>query len=255
MARAKALIVDDSSTARIMLARLLKRIDVESQGVPTAEDALNVLKRHDQPDVIFLDHLLPGMDGFEALRQIKRDPEMQNIPVFMYTSQNAERYLEEAKALGAQGVIGKQADRNQLYQRLEAVLEHRFATNGIAEEEAAQEAAPPTPDLAANGWDLSQLRRITGRVSTLEVAFEEANDELSQLRRSFARQRVQMETEIHRLRRALRWGGGLLATFIVIVGFTLWNQLDVVTGSLDNIESQFALIREILAHLMELSKP
>ncbi|MFE8073073.1 response regulator [Marinobacteraceae bacterium S3BR75-40.1] len=255
MARAQALIVDDSSTARIMLARLLKRIDVESQGVSSAEDALDYLKRHEAPDVIFLDHLLPGMDGFEALRELKHQPETRDIPVFMYTSQNAERYLEEAQALGARGVIGKQADRNELYRRLEAVLESRYATNGGTAEPVPDTVASHPVDLAATSWDETQLRRITGRVSTLEIAFEEVNDELSQLRKSHGHQRVELEMEIDRLRRALRWTGGLLALLIVVVGFAFWSQLEHVTGALDNIESQFGLIREILAHLMELSNP
>lgn len=58
MARAHALIIEDSSTARIILARLLERSDISSKGVATAEEAFSLLQ-HESYDVIFLDHLLP----------------------------------------------------------------------------------------------------------------------------------------------------------------------------------------------------
>jgi len=121
MARGSALIVDDSSTARIILARLLERADIATQGVASAEDALKRLQT-EQFDLIFLDHLLPGMDGFRALETLKTQPETRHIPVFMYTSQNAEKYLQDAKARGAAGVISKQIDRNKLLQIIEVIL-------------------------------------------------------------------------------------------------------------------------------------
>jgi len=118
MARAHALIIEDSSTARIILARLLERSDISSKGVSTAEEAFSLLQ-HESYDVIFLDHLLPGMNGFQALEQLKSQPHTRDIPVFMYTSQNAERYIDEAKTLGAAGVIRKQIDREHLQKTLD----------------------------------------------------------------------------------------------------------------------------------------
>ncbi|MEP6222774.1 response regulator, partial [Marinobacter sp.] len=91
MARGHALIVDDSSTARIILARLLERADLTTKGVASAEEGLAQL-REQTFDLVFLDHLLPGMNGLEALDVIKADSELRHIPVFMYTSQSAERY-------------------------------------------------------------------------------------------------------------------------------------------------------------------
>ncbi|WP_227664247.1 response regulator [Marinobacter salarius] len=85
MARGHALIVDDSSTARIILARLLERADLTTKGVASAEEGLTQL-REEAFDLVFLDHLLPGMNGLEALDVIKADSELRHIPVFMYTS-------------------------------------------------------------------------------------------------------------------------------------------------------------------------
>lgn len=101
-----ALVVDDSRSARAILARQLERHEVEVVAVDTGEAALEFLQdRH--ADVIFMDHLLPGIDGFDALRAIKDNPRTARIPVLMYTSKRGEVYLSQVRALGAAGVLRK----------------------------------------------------------------------------------------------------------------------------------------------------
>src|SRR5690606_27334255 len=56
---------------------------------------------------VFLDHNMPGMDGFQALEAIKANPATATIPVMMYTSQEGELYVGQARALGAIGVLPK----------------------------------------------------------------------------------------------------------------------------------------------------
>ena len=97
----KALIVDDSRSACQFLAKLLAERDVDSDSVNSAEDALDYL-RSKKPDVIFLDHNMPGMDGLETVKIIKSNPETATIPVLMYTTEEGEVYLGQARALGAQ---------------------------------------------------------------------------------------------------------------------------------------------------------
>jgi CheY-like chemotaxis protein len=55
-----------------------------------------------------MDHLMPGMDGFQAVQAIKNNPLTATIPIMMYTSQEGELYLGQARALGAVGVLPKQ---------------------------------------------------------------------------------------------------------------------------------------------------
>ena len=55
-----------------------------------------------------MDHLMPGMDGLQAVQAIKNDPRTATIPIMMYTSQEGELYLGQARALGAVGVLPKQ---------------------------------------------------------------------------------------------------------------------------------------------------
>ena len=54
-----------------------------------------------------MDHLMPGMDGFQAIQAIKGNPDTATIPVVMYTSQEGELYVSQARALGAVGVLPK----------------------------------------------------------------------------------------------------------------------------------------------------
>jgi CheY-like chemotaxis protein len=103
----RALIVDDSKSARVVLARMLEKYDLKVDTSESAEDAIEYLKVN-RPDVIFMDHLMPGMDGFQAVQAIKSNPATATIPIMMYTSQEGELYVGQARALGAVGVMPKQ---------------------------------------------------------------------------------------------------------------------------------------------------
>ncbi len=106
MAIKQALIVDDSKSARLVLKRMLKELTLNVDTVESAIDALGYLENH-QPDVIFMDHMMPGMDGFEAIKHIKTNPNTAVIPIMMYTSRGGDVYLSQARALGAVGIIPK----------------------------------------------------------------------------------------------------------------------------------------------------
>ena len=102
----RALIVDDSRSARVILSRMLEQHGMTVDTAESAEQALEYLQRT-RPDVIFMDHLMPGMDGFQAVQAIKADPLTATIPLMMYTSQEGELYVSQARALGAVGVLPK----------------------------------------------------------------------------------------------------------------------------------------------------
>src|SRR5512145_1514214 len=102
----RALIVDDSRSARVILSRMLEQQGMIVDTAESAEQALEYLGHH-RPDVIFMDHMMPGMDGFEAVQTIKANPQTGMIPLMMYTSQEGELYVSQARALGAVGVLPK----------------------------------------------------------------------------------------------------------------------------------------------------
>jgi len=102
----RALVVDDSRSARVVLTRMLERYGILVDSADSAEAALDYLKDR-RPDVIFMDHLMPGMDGLQAVREIKSNPDLAAIPIMMYTSQEGEIYSSQARASGAVGVLPK----------------------------------------------------------------------------------------------------------------------------------------------------
>jgi CheY-like chemotaxis protein len=105
--RKRALIVDDSKSARVVLSRMLEKYGIDVDMAESAEQAIQYLE-HQRPDAIFMDHLMPGMDGLQAVKVIKADPRNATVPIMMYTSQEGELYVGQARALGAFGVLPKQ---------------------------------------------------------------------------------------------------------------------------------------------------
>lgn len=107
MSNKRALIVDDSKSARVILSRMLEKYGIEVDMAESAEQAIEYLQRN-LPDAIFMDHLMPGMDGLQAVQAIKGNSRTAMIPIMMYTSQEGELYVGQARALGAMGVLPKQ---------------------------------------------------------------------------------------------------------------------------------------------------
>lgn len=137
MAIKRALVVDDSRSARLILRRLLEKHGLDVETAESAEQALEYLQKK-RPDAIFMDHTMPGMDGLQAVKAIKNDPKTAMIPVMMYTAKEGELYVGQARALGAVGVLPKQVEPAELFkvlQRLGLVTDQRG--------ESAEEKAPP----------------------------------------------------------------------------------------------------------------
>ena len=107
--RKTALVVDDSKTARNVLRKILETHDLDVDTAESAEDAIEYLSES-RPDIIFMDHEMPGMDGLEAVSAIKDNPATATIPIMMYTAQKGELYVGQARALGALGVLPKQLE-------------------------------------------------------------------------------------------------------------------------------------------------
>ena len=89
MSSKRALVVDDSKSARAFLSRILERHEITVDAADSAEAAIDYLTRN-RPDVIFMDHMMPGMDGFQAVQSIKNNPRTAAIPILMYTSQEGD---------------------------------------------------------------------------------------------------------------------------------------------------------------------
>jgi CheY-like chemotaxis protein len=156
MSAKRALVVDDSKSARAFLSRILERHEISVDAAESAEQAIDYLTRN-KPDVIFMDHMMPGMDGFQAVQSIKNNPRTAQIPILMYTSQEGDLYLGQARALGAEGVLPKQikqADVTKLLFDLRLVADRRtvgdIAATALAPANEAIRATPPALSLVVS---------------------------------------------------------------------------------------------------------
>ena len=151
MTAKRALIVDDSRSARVILSRMLEAYDLQVDAAESAEQALEYL-RHSRPDVIFMDHLMPGMDGFQAIQAIKSNPDTVTIPVMMYTSQEGELYVSQARALGAVGVLPKTVkpgDVSRVLYQLHLLPDRREGQSGLPVNESGVVEERPVRPLPA----------------------------------------------------------------------------------------------------------
>ena len=124
MSARSALIVDDSKSARFALRRHLESHAYKVDAVESAQEAYRVL-RELRPDLIFMDHVMPGEDGFEALRHLKADPHTAAIPVVICSGNEGDGFVDEACSQGAIGVLAKPPSPDQLLQVLENVQRGR----------------------------------------------------------------------------------------------------------------------------------
>lgn len=178
MANKRALIVDDSTTAQYRLKKMLKAYALDIDVADSGEAALRYLATN-VPDVVFMDHTMPGMDGLRALQVIKSHPETAIIPVIMYTSQSGDVYTGQARALGALDVVSKdKINATDLSKVMEAIHIYPIDKQVKAEATAAQKNNPKekvtdidshrierrSPNVAA----AEHLRNVEYRLSHLE---------------------------------------------------------------------------------------
>jgi twitching motility two-component system response regulator PilH len=117
----RILVVDDSPTENFKISGVLKRHGHEVLAAESGEQALQVA-RDSQPDLILLDIVMPGLNGFQATRQLTRDPATSAIPVVMLTakSQEADRIWGERQ--GARGYLVKPVEDSVLVATISQVL-------------------------------------------------------------------------------------------------------------------------------------
>jgi len=146
MSYRKALVVDDSRVARVTLKKKLEQHGLAVDMAESAQEAIDYLHRN-QPDIIFMDYLMPDVDGLEATRRIKADPSIRNVPVIICSGKEDEDYSERARSLGASDIIAKPPASDVLDAILRAppavLLEGPSAVAEALSARAAIVSAPP----------------------------------------------------------------------------------------------------------------
>ena len=115
----KILVVDDSKTELYHLSDLLGK---NGFAVRTAENGDEAMRRlaEDKPDLILMDVVMPGANGFQLTRSITRDPRFANVPVIMCTSKNQETDKVWGMRQGARDYIVKPVQAEELLAKIRA---------------------------------------------------------------------------------------------------------------------------------------
>ncbi|THC42167.1 response regulator transcription factor [Massilia sp. Mn16-1_5] len=120
MAINKILIVDDSPTERYYLTDILVKNGFAVSTADNGEDAL-LKMRADRPELILMDVVMPGANGFQVTRAIARDPELAAVPVIICSSKNQETDRIWGMRQGAKDYFVKPVDPGQLLARIAAL--------------------------------------------------------------------------------------------------------------------------------------
>lgn len=127
---AKILIVDDESSARGALEVLLRREKFDVHEVHDGESALAECAAF-RPDLILLDIVMPGMDGFEVCRRIKNTPETRLTPVVLITGLSETEDRINGINAGADDFLSKPIDFGQLLARIRSLLKLKQFTDEL----------------------------------------------------------------------------------------------------------------------------
>jgi twitching motility two-component system response regulator PilH len=181
MPGSRALVVDDSATIVAMLKRMLVQNGFETIEAGDAETGLE-MARWQQPDLIFLDIVLPGMNGFTALRILRKDPLTKDIPVIMISGNAQATETFYVQRIGADDFMKKPFSRAEVFTRIERLLDSGRLARALEPEpepepEAEPEPAPereteqePAPPFALEAEDASGI--MGGLGSNISTAVE-----------------------------------------------------------------------------------
>jgi response regulator RpfG family c-di-GMP phosphodiesterase len=155
------LIVDDEPVNRLVLSTVLKKNGYTIVEASNGEDALNCI-RTSEPDLVLLDIMMPGLNGFDVLSRIRLDPDTSEIPVILVTALNSGDDILRGITCGADEFLTKPVDLNELLVRLRTILKMRALTNYLKQNEQVSRRVEKlsetlTGSVIFKGTDLAQV--------------------------------------------------------------------------------------------------
>lgn len=137
----RALIIDDSPTVIAVFRKILRSAGYEVLEALSAEEGIEIA-RGQRPDLIFLDIVLPGMNGFAALRSMRKDPLTWQIPIIMISGNEQATEQFYADRIGADDFMKKPFSRYEVFARIEHLLD---ADGHLRCKRSLRSVAPPVP--------------------------------------------------------------------------------------------------------------
>ena len=117
----RVLIIDDSATVIAVLGKMLRQSGYQTEAATDAESGLKAAA-NDTPDMIFLDIVLPGMNGFAALRSLRREEATKHTPIIMMSGNMQATEQFYAQKIGADDFLKKPFPRAELFAKVERLL-------------------------------------------------------------------------------------------------------------------------------------
>ena len=121
MIKKEVLIVDDSNTNNFLLQSILEGEGIHTSIAFSGQEAFDYLNT-EKPALILLDIMMPHIDGFSVLKQLREAPETQHIPVVFITAKNEEQLKEKAIDAGATDLILKPIDVKKVLEVVKKIL-------------------------------------------------------------------------------------------------------------------------------------
>lgn len=143
---AKILVTDDSVQTRLMVTKIIEKMS--SWDTMEANDGVEALEmiQKDKPDLIVLDIMMPNMDGYELLQEIRANPDLENIPVLIFSALKTQKSEQKVYELGADGFIVKPIEPNRMIEQIGKVLQRKRLSTSVA--------AAPAVAAGNNGGEL-----------------------------------------------------------------------------------------------------
>ncbi len=173
-----ALLIDDDARLGALVTEYLGRHEIDVTVAGDGERGLSVLRKG-RFDVVLLDVMLPGADGFEVCRRLRAAPELAALPVIMLTARGDDVDKIVGLELGADDYLAKPFNPRELLARIHAVLRRgrrvttrdRFSAGGLEIDFAAREVTVAGRRQALTAYEfelLAALARAAGRVLSRE---------------------------------------------------------------------------------------
>lgn len=163
------LLVDDSATMREVLKASLRREDMTVVACPDATRALEEMEQL-RPDVVVSDILMPGCDGFELCRRVRRHPRLGTTPVILISSVVSRDVAEKAAAAGASELLRKPFQPGDLVARLRYLLASSPGAARDLEAAGPQEPTPTTAPIAPVAIPSSAVAVLTAAMGAVTAA-------------------------------------------------------------------------------------
>lgn len=180
-AKAKVLVIDDQPATVDILSRLLARHGYAVSGAPDGEAGLRAV-RCEGPDVILLDVSMPGLSGLEVCRRLKREASTRFIPVVLVTGRQDSRLQVEAAEAGADDVLAKPVEPEQLLARVRSLVRLKQDTDNLESVELVMTTLALTIE-ARDPYTAGHCERLAVYTTAVGARLGLDHDDLLTLRR------------------------------------------------------------------------